>query len=307
MKAMTYDRYGDPAILRLTERPMPKVAPGEVLIRVRSAAVNPVDWKLMAGRLDGIMQAFFPVTPGWDVAGVVESVGFDAAEFRPGDEVMGYARKNFVHDGCFAEFVSVPVTSVARRPPSLDWDQAAGLPLAGLTAAQLLRRLQVKAGDTVLIHAAAGGVGILGAQIATAEGARVIGTASERNHDFLRSFGIEPVQYGDGLERRIRELAPDGVDLVADFAGGVLDVSEAVLRHPGRHGSIVDKAVQDHGGLYVWVRPSGADLGVLADLAEAGRLKVPVAQTFPLEKAAEALRLNMSGHARGKIAVQVSR
>jgi NADPH:quinone reductase-like Zn-dependent oxidoreductase len=253
------------------------------------------------------MQVFFPVIPGWDVAGVVESVGFDAAEFRPGDEVMAYARKNFVHDGCFAEFVSVPAASAARRPPSLDWDQAAGLPLAGLTAYQLLKRLHVQAGDIVLVHAAAGGVGILGAQIAVAEGARVIGTASERNHDFLRSFGIEPVRYGDGLEQRIRGLAPDGVDLVADFAGGVLDVSEAVLRQPGRHGSIVDKAVLDRGGLYVWVRPSGADLAALADLAEAGRLKVPVAQTFALEQAAEALRLNMSGHVRGKIAIQVSR
>ncbi|MGP4014680.1 NADP-dependent oxidoreductase [Saccharopolyspora sp. 5N708] len=307
MKAMIYEEYGGPDVLALADRPMPKVGPGEVLIRVRSAAVNPVDWKLMAGYLDEVMQAFFPVVPGWDVSGVVESVGYDTPEFQPGDEVISYARKDFVHDGTFAEFISVPVRAVARRPAALDWDQAAGLPLAGLTAYQLLNRLNASADDTVLIHGAAGGVGSLGAQLARARGARVIGTASERNHEFLRSFGVEPVTYGEGLAERVRALAPEGVDVVADFVGGVLETTRAVLRDGGRHGSIADGSVEQAGGLVVWVRPNGADLQVLADLADAGRLTVPVAQSFALEDAAEALRLNQTGHVRGKIAIRVSR
>jgi NADPH:quinone reductase-like Zn-dependent oxidoreductase len=306
MKAMTFDRYGEPEILQQAELPMPKVGPGEILIRVRSAAVNPVDWKIMAGGLDGIMQTFFPVTPGWDVAGVVEAVGFDAPEFRPGEEVMAYARKSVVHDGTFAEFISVSTQATARKAAALDWDQSAGLPLAGLTAYQLLKRLGLRAGEVVLIHAAAGGVGILGAQIAKAMGARVIGTASEKNHDFLRGFGIEPVAYGEGLVERVRQLVPNGIDVAADFVGGVRDVTLAVLAPSGRHGSIVDSSVAEHGGLYAWVRPNGEDLQVLADFADAGKLTVPVAQVFPLERAAEALRLSMSGHVRGKIIVRVS-
>ena len=225
----------------------------------------------------------------------------------PGDEVFAYARKSVIHDGSFAEFITVSAQAAARKPARLDWDQAAGLPLAGLTAYQLLTRLGMKAGDVILIHGAAGGVGILGAQVAVAAGARVIGTASPANHDFLRSFGIEPVAYGEGLEQRIRALAPAGVDIVADFVGGVADVSRAVLRAGGRMGSIVDASMVPEGGLYAWVRPSGADLQKLGDLADAGRLSVPLARVFPLEQAADALALSMTGHVRGKIAIAVSR
>ncbi|TLX56658.1 NADP-dependent oxidoreductase [Stutzerimonas nosocomialis] len=306
MKAMIYERYGDPDVLKLGERPAPKVAPGEVLIRVRRAAVNPVDWKLMSGALDGAMQTFFPVTPGWDVAGVVEAVGFDVPEFSPGDEVMAYARKDFVHDGTYAELATVPARSVTRKPASLDWDQAAAIPLAGLTAYQLLTRLHTGEKDLVLVHAAAGGVGIQAVQIARYLGARVIGTASEKNHAFLRSLGVEPVAYGEGLVERVRALAPEGVDVVVDFVGGVLEQTRAVLREGGRHGSIVDDSVSSAGGLWAWVRPSGADLRVLADMAAEGRLIVPIAKTFPLEQAADAMRLSQTGHVRGKIVIHVS-
>lgn len=306
MKAISYAQYGDPDVLEVGERPRPKVAPGEVLVRVRSAAVNPVDWKVMAGYLDGMMQTFFPVVPGWDVAGVVEEVGLDAPEFEPGDEVFAYARKDFVHDGTFAEFCAVPVRAVARRPSALNWDEAAGLPLAGLTAYQALDRLDLSEDDTVLVHAAAGGVGVLGAQIALACGARVIGTASPGNHDFLRSLGVEPVSYGDGVVERVRELAPSGADVVVDFVGGVLDVTKAVLADGGRHGSVADDTVQQAGGHYMWVRPSGADLQDLAELADAGRLTVPIERAFALDEVPEAFRLNQNGHVRGKIAIRVS-
>jgi NADPH:quinone reductase-like Zn-dependent oxidoreductase len=307
MRAITYDHYGDPGVLTLSEIDEPRVGPGEALVRVRSAAVNPVDWKVAAGYLDGMMHTVFPAVPGWDVAGVVERVGFDTPEFEPGDEVIAYARKDYVHGGTFAELVTVPVRALARKPAALDWDQAAGLPLAGLTAYQLLSRLGLRRGETVLVHAAAGGVGILAVQIARATGARVIGTASGANHEALRELGAEPVAYGEGLATRVRELAPDGVDVVVDFVGGVLDTTLAVLSEGGRHGSIVEPGVAEEGGLYAWVRPNASDLQALADLADQGQLTVPVAQVFPLEKAAEAFRVSQGGHVRGKIAIEVSR
>jgi len=307
MRAITYDQYGDPDNLTLSDVPEPKLGPAEVLIRVRSAAVNPVDWKVAAGGLDGLMNVVFPVIPGWDVSGVVEGVGLDTPEFQPGDEVIAYARKDWVQGGTFAELVTVPVRAVARKPRALDWDQAAGLPLAGLSAYQLLSRLGLAKGETVLVHAAAGGVGGLAVQIAKATGARVIGTASEANHDALRELGAEPVTYGEGLPERVRALAPEGVDVVVDFVGDVLDDTLAVLRDGGRHGSIADGSVAERGGLYAWVRPNAADLLALADLADRGLLTVPVAQVFPLEKTAEAFRVSQGGHVRGKIAIEVSR
>ena len=306
MKAITYAEYGDPDTLQLTDVPDPKVGPGEVLIRVRSASVNPVDWKVAKGYLDGLLVVSFPAIPGWDVAGVVEAVGLDTPEWSVGDEVIAYARKDWVQGGTFAELVTAPVRTVARKPKSLDWHQAAGLPLAGLTAYQLLARLGLREGETVLVHAAAGGVGLFAVQIARALGARVIGTASEGNHEFLRGLGVEPVSYADGLAERVRELAPDGVDVVADFVGGVLETTQAVLKDGGRHGSIADGTVAEAGGISAWVRPNAEDLTALGDLADDGKLTVPVAEVFALADAAKALELSQTGHVRGKIAIEVS-
>ncbi|GLX16880.1 oxidoreductase [Streptomyces lavendulae subsp. lavendulae] len=305
MRAMAYGAYGGTEVLAETRLPVPKVAPGEVLVRVRCAAVNPVDWKIMSGGLDALMDTVFPVVPGWDVSGTVERVGIDAPEFAVGDPVMGYARKDWVHGGTFAEFVSVPVRCLAAKPVSLDWRQAAGLPLAGLTAYQLLTRLGTGRGDTVLVHGAAGGVGSLGVQIAAALGARVIGTASPRNHDRLRGLGCEPVAYGDGLTERVRALAPEGVTVVADFVGGVLDVTRAVLAEGGRHASIADHSVLGAGGQWMWVRPDSADLAALGRLADEGRLEVTVAETFPLAELAAAFALSQQGHTAGKIVIEV--
>lgn len=306
MRAMVYDRYGDPDVLHVAEVPRPKVGPGEVLLRVRAAAVNPVDWKIMAGRLDPLMDTRFPVVPGWDVAGVVEQLGIDVPEYDVGDAVMAYARKDYVHGGTVAEFVTLPVRTSAPKPPALSWEQAAGLPLTGLTAYQSLTRLGVGEGDTVLVHGAAGGVGTYAVQLARHVGARVIGTASAEHHEALRQLGAEPVEYGDGLVERVREIAPGGVDVVADYVGGVLDVTTAVLAEDGRHASIADQSVQSAGGRWMWVRPDAADLARLGELVEAGSLTVPIAATFPLEDAADAYRLSQTGHVHGKIAIRVS-
>ncbi|MFE5770043.1 NADP-dependent oxidoreductase [Streptomyces sp. NPDC056485] len=305
MRAMAYETYGGTEVLTETRLPMPKLAPGELLVRVKCASVNPVDWKIMAGGLDPLMDVVYPVVPGWDVAGTVERVGIDTPEFAVGDEVMAYARKDYVHGGTFAEYVSVPVRAAAAKPASLSWQEAAGLPLAGLTAYQLLTRLATGKDDTVLIHGAAGGVGSFGVQIARALGARVIGTASPRNHDRLRELGCEPVEYGEGLVDRVRALAPDGVTVAADFVGGVLDVTQAVLAEGGRHASIADPTVLGAGGQWMWVRPDAEGLAELARLADAGQLKVTVAKTFPLTQLAEAFELSQTGRTAGKIVLEV--
>jgi len=234
---------------------------------------------------------------------VVEAVGPDVSGIAVGDEVISNGRRDYVHGGSFAEFMALPARVLGRKPASLSWEEAAGLPLAGLTAFQVLRRLGVTAGETVLIHGGAGGVGSLGIQIAVAWGARVIATASPVNHEFVRGLGAEPVSYGDGLTERIRDIAPDGVEVVADFVGDVVDVTLAVLAADGRHASVADASVNENGGTWMWVTASGEDLQELADLVDARAITVPIAQTFPLEQAADAFRLSMLGHARGKIIV----
>lgn len=306
MKAITLQRYGGPEDLALTELPTPKVAPGEVLVRVKAAGVNPADWKLAAGYLDDVLEARFPFIPGWEVSGVVEARGFDATEFEVGDEVVGYICKDWAQNGGYAELVSAPVRTLARKPESLNWLQAAGLPLAGLTAYQAIQRLGIGRGDTVLIHAASGGVGSFGVQIAVARGARVIGTASERNHDYLRRLGAEPVTYGDSLSDRVRELTPDGVDAALDFVGGdAVAVSQEVLKNPKRVASIVDATATEKGGHLVWARPSSDDLAALCALADSDKLSVTVDRTFPLAEAADAWRAVQEGHTRGKIVLDV--
>ncbi|MGP4091391.1 NADP-dependent oxidoreductase [Streptomyces sp. KR55] len=154
---MGLKHYGRPEDLELVDHPEPKVAPGEVLVRVVAAGINPVGWKLAEGRLDALMETAFPLIPGWDVAGVVERVGPDAGEFAPGDEVFGYIRKDHVQLGAYAELVSAHVRMLARKPDSLTWEQAAGVPLAGLTAYQAVKHAGVEAGETVLVQGASGG------------------------------------------------------------------------------------------------------------------------------------------------------
>ncbi|RQN09432.1 NADP-dependent oxidoreductase [Aeromicrobium camelliae] len=310
MRAAFYDSYGDiDDVLRVGELPDPRVGPGEALIEVRAAAINPVDWKVIAGGLDALMEVRFPVVPGWDVAGVVRAVGPDTPEVAVGDHVLAYARKDWVQAGTFAEFVSVPVRAIARKPAEMSWEEAAALPLAGQTAARTLReRLAVADGDIVLVHNAAGGVGRMGVQLARILGARtVIGTASQRHHDRLREFGVTPVVYGDGLADRVREIAPEGVDVVADFVGGVYDASQAVLAEEGRYASIAEHDVPRIEDAIVWVRPDGAQLQWLADLAGEGRLQIDIVRVFDgLEEAGAALRANQEGHGGGKVVLRVS-
>ncbi|MDR7384566.1 NADP-dependent oxidoreductase [Promicromonospora iranensis] len=307
MRAITYSTFGSADVLELSDQPDPHIGPDTLLVRVRAASVNPVDWKIRQGYLEGLIDTTFPAIPGWDVAGVVEQVGLDTPEFQVGDEVYGYVRKDTVQGGTFAELVAAPVRTLARKPASLSFEEAAAVPLAGLTAYQAIRRAGVTEGQTVLVHAAAGGVGAFAVQLAKALGARVIGTASEGNHEFLRALGAEPVTYGDGLADRVRSVAPDGVDVALDFAGGeAVATSAEVLADGGTIASITDATARtEHGGHYLWVRPSTADLDALTALFDAGKLSVEVAQVFDLADAAEAHRANETGHTRGKVVVRV--
>ncbi|MHA7240900.1 NADP-dependent oxidoreductase [Arthrobacter sp. TMS1-12-1] len=306
MKAVFYEQYGDPDVLQYGERPEPKVGPDSVLVDVRASSVNPVDWKVTAGYLDGALPTYFPVIPGWDVAGVVVRPGPSVTEFQAGDEVIGYVRMDTVGLGTFAEQVAAPVRTLARKPRNVSWAEAATMPLAGLTAYQALRAVGVSDGETVLVHNGAGGVGTYAIQIAKAWGARVLATASGKNHDLLRSLGAEPLTYGEGLGERISAAAPEGLDAVVDFVGGDdLVASLAHLSDPTRVASVTDAGVKDKGGRYVFVRPNPEDLLALTELVEAGSVTPVLAATFPLERAADAFRSSIDGHVRGKIAVTV--
>ncbi|SDM85483.1 NADPH:quinone reductase [Lentzea albidocapillata subsp. violacea] len=310
MKAIAYTRFGDADVMSLQELPDPLIGPDHVLVDVRAAGVNPVDCKIRAGYLQGLLPHHLPLIPGWDVAGVVRAVGVGVYDWKPGDEVLAYARKDHVQFGTCAESVSVPDRMIARKPSTVDFVTAAALPLAGLTALQSLKAVGTGPGDVVLVHAAAGGVGHLQVQIARELGAaRVIGTASPRNHEFVRSLGAEPVAYGDALVDSVAELVGgDGlVDAVVDNVGGLaFDQSLQLVRDRARMTSIVDGArALENGVVNTWARPDAGQTQWLVDLVAAGRLRVEVQQTFPLAEAVKAHRLLEGGHVRGKIVLTV--
>lgn len=287
------------------EVPDPHIGPDTMLVKVVAAGINPVDYKVREGYLAGLIDTIFPAVPGWDVAGVVVRPGLDTPEFASGDEVLAYARADVVHSGTLAELVAVPVRTAARKPAAVSFEDAAALPLTGLTALQSIRRSGLREGDTVLVHAAAGGVGAFATQLAVLAGARVVGTAGPANHEFLRSLGAEPVAYGEGLVAAARAVAPDGFDVVLDYVGGAaLDVTPDLLRPGGSVVSIADgRAASEFGGQYVWVRPDRDDLAELAGLVADGRLRVHVSAVYDLEHAVDAYRALESGHTRGKIVV----
>ncbi|SFL73517.1 NADP-dependent oxidoreductase [Geodermatophilus ruber] len=304
MRGAAYDRFGHEDVLQIRDDlPEPPVGPDVVLVRAHAAGVNPVDLSIREGHLTGAYPHHLPIIPGWDLAGVVERVGPAVVDFAPGDEVFAYVRRDDVQWGTTAELVPVPLRCVAHKPSSLSFAEAGALPLAGLTAYQALTEaLHVGEGDRVLVHAAAGGVGFFAVQIAAALGAHVIGTASPRNHGFLRDAGAaEVLDYAAGP---VSEQLSEPVDAVLDLVGGdALRDAPRQVRDPRRIVSIVDPSVLDLGGRYVFVRPDQHDLEELARMADAGQLRVSIAKAFPLEQIAEAHRLVGERHVRGKVVV----
>jgi NADPH:quinone reductase-like Zn-dependent oxidoreductase len=300
--------YGGPGVLKQTRSPRPHQGRDEVLVRVHAAGVNPVDWKIREGHLRQTLGHTLPLILGWDVSGVVESIGSTVGRFKVGDEVI--SRPDLTRDGAFAEFICVRESEVAPKPPSMDHVHAAGLSLAGLTAWQALFDAGGLArGQRVLIHAAAGGVGHLAVQLAKDKGAYVIGTASSNNHEFLRELGIDEVI--DYRTDRFEE-AIQPVDLVLDAVGGdTQSRSWKVLRRGGTLVSIVTPPSAElataHGakGAFVFVRPDAAQLAELGRLVDEKRMRVVVETVLPLSEAALGLDLSERGHARGKIVLQV--
>ena len=310
MKAIVYHQYGDESVLSLEDVPEPKVSADRALVRIRAAGVNPVDYHVRNGLMDSMLDVQFPVIPGWDMAGTVERIGYTADGFAEGDEVLAYATMDFLHHGSYAEYIAAPLRTLVRKPVELSWEEAAALPLAGLTAYQALLKVGIEAGQTVLVHGAAGGVGSLGIQILNILGAKVIGTASADNLDFVEGLGASAIQYGDDIDDAVREHAPDGVDVIVDYYGhGMLAASQHLLadgRGPQYMVTVADgRAAIKMGAHVIGVRPDTTHLAQLAAWAAQSRLTVPVTRVLPLAAAADAHRLAATGHARGKTVLRI--
>lgn len=280
--------------------------PGEVLLEVRAAGVNPADWKAYSGAW-GTDPAKLPIRLGHEAAGVVVAVGPGSSEFEVGDEVIAYPVV-----GAYAGRVVVPVESLVPKPCALSWEKAGGLMVSGVTAAHTLVATGVGAGDTVLVHAASGGVGAMIVQLAHAKGARVIGTAGPVNHEYLTDLHATPVAYGPGLVDRVRALAPHGVTAAIDAAGTdeALDSSVALVGNRRRIATIAGFAHGARLGVQLLGGGAGADAGTSIRLAarprlvrlwEAGRLDVRIGATYHLADAARAHRAGIDGRVQGKI------
>lgn len=296
--AALYDQVGGPDVLYIGDVDDARPGPGKVAVRVRAAGLNPFDTKVRSGAI--AMKAPFPRRIGGDLAGTVEAVGegaayADGAPILVGDEVLGRAA------GALAERVVAASSDLARRPAALDATVAGALHVAGLTAVALLDAVPVGPGDTVLIGGAAGSVGLTAGQLAVAAGARVIGTASERGHALLRSLGIEPVTYGDGVAERVAALG--ALTAVYDCHGrDALDIGFALGIHPDR---MVQIAAGEDSGVQAAGRAArnAANLGMLAERVASGEIVVPIAATYPLRDVAAAFAALESSHALGKIVV----
>jgi len=308
MKAVRLHQFGGPDVLVYEDAPRPEPKDGEVLLQVKAAGVNPVDWKIRAGYLEQMLHSTLPLILGLDAAGIVAAVGPGVTGFQPGDEV--YAHLSWMRDGAYAEYAVVSAEFVVAKPASADFVTMASLPVAAVTAWKCLFETGgLEAGQTVLIHAAAGGVGTMAVQIAKWKGVRVIGTASAKNQEFVRELGADEVI--DYNATRFEE-AVSNVDVVLDAMGGdTQERSWSVLKPGGILVSIVsppsEETARAHGvrASFVSGMPDRAILVSLAELVESGALKPITAATLPLAEARRAHELSESGHTRGKIVLQV--
>jgi NADPH:quinone reductase-like Zn-dependent oxidoreductase len=311
MRAIRQETFGGPEVLRLVEVDRPEPMPTEVLVRVHAAGVNPVDWWTRAGK--GTLRTL-PMTVGWDVSGVVEEVSRGVTRFAPGDEVFGMPWFPG-QAAAYADYVTAPSRQFARKPARASHLEAGGLPLAGLTAWQVLvDTARVEPGQRVLITAAGGGVGHLAVQIAKARGADVIGTASRGKHDFVGELGADEVL---DSELAVDDLAAsvDGVDVALDLVGGEASVRWLAALRPG--GLLVPitgagpgigevAAARGMRATSFLVEPDARGLEALAALVDAGQLRVEIDTALPLAEAAKAHEISQSGHARGKIVLEVA-
>jgi NADPH:quinone reductase-like Zn-dependent oxidoreductase len=311
MKAVRLHSYGGSDVLVYEDVPKPIPTEDEVLVRVHAAGVNPLDWKVREGYLKEVLHSKLPLILGWDVSGVVEEVGSGVTNFNTGDAL--YALPNIARNGAYAEYITIHAAEVAAKPTSLDHVRAASVPLAALTAWQsLFDAAGLSTGQSVLIHAAAGGVGIYAVQLAKTKGAHVIGTASASNQDFVRKLGADEVV--DYKATRFENAVRD-VDVVLDLIGGeTQERSWKVLKKGGVLVTTIptsppsSETTAAHGvrGIMFSVQPNTAQLTEIAGLIDAGQVKPIVETILPLVEARQAHELSQSGHTRGKIVLQVT-
>ncbi len=315
MKAVRIHQYGGPEVLKYEDAPRPQPREGDVLVRVHAAGVNPVDWKARQGHLQKMISYPLPMIPGWDLSGTVESLGPAASGLAVGDEV--YGRPDIARDGAYAEYIVVRAGELAKKPRSIDHVHAAAVPLAALTAWQALfeapepySSIGLAQGQTVLVHAAAGGVGSFAVQLAKWRGATVIATGSAQNESFLRELGAD--QFVDYTRQRFEDVV-HGVDAVFDTVGGETQSRSWHVLKPGgvlvsilSRPSEADAKAHAARAAYVFVQPDAAQLGEIARLIDAKVVKPILAEVLPLAQARQAHELSQTGHVRGKIVLTVA-
>lgn len=306
MKAVRLEKYGEPGVIQYAEIERPTPGEGELLIKVFASSVNPIDWKIVRGYLDGVVKP--PMTLGWDVAGTVEAIGAGVKDFAVGESVYGMIP---MRGGAFAEYAVVSSAEISRKPANLTYEQAAAIPAVTLTAWQALFRIaKLTAGQRVLIHGAAGGVGSMAVQLAHNAGAQVIATASTGSSDLVRSLGADEVI--DYTAARFEQVI-EAVDVVFDTVGGeTLERSYTVVKPGGILVTIAEQPDPAKANNYniqavrLGVQPNPAELAQITEQIEAGKLIPIINRTFPLKEARQALELSLSGHARGKIILKVA-
>ena len=304
MRAVRFHEYGGIDVLRVEEVELPAPSPGQVLVEVRAAGIQPGEVMIREGARHGRWPAAFPSGQGSDLAGVVAGVGAQVRGFAVGDEVLGFTHGRASH----AKFVVVDDVNVVSRPQGLSWDVAGSLYVAGTTAYACVFAVDPGPADTVVVSGAAGGVGSLAVQLARHRGATVIGLASERTHAWLKERGVVPVAYGEGVAERIREAGGGYVDAFIDtFGDGYVELAVELGVRPERINTIRDWQAAARIGARTYGEGSAACavvVGELARLAARGELEVPIARGYPLEEVRDAFRELEQGHTHGKIVLR---
>jgi NADPH:quinone reductase-like Zn-dependent oxidoreductase len=304
VKAVRFDDYGDVDVLKVVDVPRPVPGPGQVLVRLRAAGINPGEAKIRAGLLHALWPATFPSGEGSDLAGTVAETDPGVTSVSAGDEVIGFTDNRASH----AEFVVVEEQNLTAKPAGVPWDVAGALFVAGVTAYAAVRAVALSEGDTVVIAGAAGGVGSIAVQLARLAGATVIGLASAANHDWLAGHGVIPVTYGDGVADRIRRAAGKVDAFIDTFGADYVEVALSLGVEPSRIDTIVRFDAVGQYGVKAEGSAAGSSASVLAELAgliAEGKLEVPIAATFPLSQVQDAYRQLAAGHIRGKIVLTV--
>lgn len=300
-KAVRFNKYGGIDVLQVVEVERPLVGPGQVLVRVKAAGINPGEATIRKGGFADRWPSTFPSGQGSDLAGVVEEIGSGVSGVHAGDEIIGFTEKRASQ----AELVVIEANHLVPRPANVPWEQAGALFVAGAAAYAAVRAVSLKQGETVVISGAAGGVGTIAVQLAANLGARVIGLASEKNHAWLKDHGAVPVTYGEGMEDRVRTAAGGKVDALIDtFGGGYVEMGLALGVPPSRIDTIIDFAAAEKYKVKTegtGAASTAAVLGELAELMKAGRLEIPIAKVYPLSQVQEAYRDLEERHTHGKI------